>query len=111
MGGWNRIAFVSYWESPCAPAKQNISLSQIWMCFPGLAELPRPQRDLENKSRTENTAVSLCVTTVTAHAMGLHDQSSEPAPSPASPSRATPDLPQHKGEQESGPQFSCKQPQ
>lgn len=49
------------------------------MCFPGLTELSRPQRELENKSRTEETAVSLCAPTTAAHATGLQDQSWLPA--------------------------------
>lgn len=67
------------------------------MRFPGLRELPRPRRALENKSRAEKTAVSLCAPTVAAHAMGLRERSSEVAPSAASPGGAPPVTPAERG--------------
>lgn len=111
MGGWNQIAFVPRWGSPCAPAEWNVSLSQVWMCFPrfgcvfpSLDVFSQPcraaQRELKKKSCAENPAVPLYATTSPAHTMGLHDQSSEPAPSSAS-NGASPDLSHHKGDQES----------
>lgn len=92
-------------DPPAHQPSETFPFPRFGCVFPGLDVFSQPcraaQRELKKKkSCAENPAVPLYATTSPAHTMGLHDQSSEPAPSSAS-NGASPDLSHHKGDQES----------